>query len=136
MVCLSPPTISETHSQTRTGLYYSPPLLFSDLTQLSTLLSTYSAFCPSIASQKDLENILQTLELCLPRILRSGFLLPLLATSAVAHLLDATINFSLITKGQNKLMIYLKGKDKRILQWKLFDNKRKKSLQKMKTMLS
>ena len=41
MVRLSPPTISETHSQTWTGLYYSPPLLFSNLTQLATLLYVF-----------------------------------------------------------------------------------------------
>ena len=62
--------------------------------------------------------------------MRSGFLLPLLAASAVSHLLDAApyYLFFIDYKGtKTNLMIYLMAKDKRIFQWKLFDNKRKKT---------
>ena len=62
--------------------------------------------------------------------MRYGFLLPLLAASAVSHLLDAApyYLFFIDYKGtKTNLMIYLMAKDKRIFQWKLSDNKRKKT---------
>jgi len=115
-----------------------PIFIISDLIRHSTLLSTYSlehedsTFYLSIASQKDLENILQTLELYLPQILRFGFLLPFLASSVVAHLLDTApyYCFFIDHKGTKQIDDLPKGKKTKwfcsgtFWQWEKEDSRR------------